>query len=156
VPSRKAPLVTLCLLLVLACRREPEPGASFPDLPTLQTGVPSARPAPANRGESGGASYYSDRLAGHRTASGERYDPRALTAAHRTLPFGTEVRVVRDDDGRGVVVRINDRGPFGDEGRIIDLSRAAAERLGMLRAGVVTVRLEVVSRSDANPPDTRQ
>jgi rare lipoprotein A len=94
----------------------------------------------------GKASYYADSLAGNRTASGEVYDPKAFTAAHRTLKFGTVVRVVRPDTGASVTVRITDRGPFAGkrQGRIIDLSRAAAERLQMLRAGVVTVRVEVL------------
>lgn len=93
----------------------------------------------------GQASYYADSLAGNRTASGERYDPRALTAAHRTLPFGTVVRVVRaDGKGEAVIVRITDRGPFAGERRIIDLSRAAAERLQMIRAGVLDVRVEIL------------
>ncbi len=91
------------------------------------------------------ATYYSSRLAGRRTASGERYDPGAMTAAHRKLPFGTRVRVTRLDEPRtSVVVRINDRGPFGG-GRVVDVSMAAAKRLGMVRAGVVKVRLEVLS-----------
>ena len=89
------------------------------------------------------ATYYSPRLAGHRTASGERYDPAALTAAHPSLPFGTRVNVIRLDDSetREVVVRINDRCPGGH--KIIDLSEAAARRLHMLRAGIVRVQLEV-------------
>lgn len=92
----------------------------------------------------GKASYYADSLAGNATASGEPYDPEKLTAAHRELPFGTRVRVARVDDDRAVVVRINDRGPFGNKKRIIDVSRAAAEELGMIRAGVVDVRVEVL------------
>lgn len=93
--------------------------------------------------EAGTASYYHDRFHGRTTASGERFDQEALTAAHRTLPFGTTVRVTRTDTGKGVVVRINDRGPFRAE-RIIDLSRAAAARLGMLDSGVAPVRVEVI------------
>jgi len=92
----------------------------------------------------GRASYYSDSLAGNPTASGEPYDPRALTAASRDLPFGTRVRVTRVDTGATVEVRVNDRGPFRDESRILDLSRAAAERLDMIRAGVVEIRAEVL------------
>ncbi|HJL14151.1 MAG TPA: septal ring lytic transglycosylase RlpA family protein [Sandaracinaceae bacterium LLY-WYZ-13_1] len=92
------------------------------------------------------ASYYADSLAGNPTASGEPYDPTALTAASRELPFGTRVRVVREDTGAAVVVRVNDRGPFGDDRRILDLSRAAAERLDMIRAGVVGVRAEILER----------
>lgn len=100
--------------------------------------------APAISTLEGQASYYSDRLAGHKTASGERYRPQALTAAHRSLPLGTVLRVTRSDGKRTVYVRVNDRGPFGSERRILDLSRAAFERLGKLRAGVLEVRAEVV------------
>ncbi len=93
--------------------------------------------------EAGIASYYHDRFHGRMTASGERFDQGALTAAHRTLPFGTTVRVTRKDNGTSVVVRINDRGPFRTE-RIIDLSRTAAGRLGMLDSGLVQVSVEVI------------
>jgi rare lipoprotein A len=93
--------------------------------------------------EEGKASYYSDKLAGHPTAQGEPYDPSALTAAHRTLPFGTMVDVARPD-GRHVTVRINDRGPH-KRGRVIDLSRRAAEQIGLVRDGVGEVSLRVVS-----------
>ena len=96
----------------------------------------------------GRASYYADSLAGNSTASGEPYDPSALTAASRDLPFGTRLRVIRVDNGRTVVVRVNDRGPFGDHRRIIDLSRRAAETLDMIRAGVVSVRVEVLAAQD--------
>jgi len=101
--------------------------------------------APAINTLEGEASYYSDRLAGHKTASGERYRPGALTAAHRTLPLGTVLRVTRSDGKRTVYVRVNDRGPFAGERRILDLSKAAFERLGKLRAGVLEVRAEVVA-----------
>jgi rare lipoprotein A len=95
--------------------------------------------------EEGLASYYSLALAGRSTASGEPYDPGALTAAHRSLPFGSVVQVERTDGaGAPVRVRINDRGPFV-RGRIIDLSDAAATRLRMKRDGVVPVRLQIVS-----------
>ncbi|KFJ90338.1 lipoprotein [Pseudomonas sp. 1-7] len=93
--------------------------------------------------ETGKASYYGDRHHGQRTASGERFDQHALTAAHRSLPFGTRVRVTNLNNARSVVLRINDRGPFV-RGRIIDVSRAAAVRLDMLRAGVVPVRVETL------------
>lgn len=97
----------------------------------------------AVRGEEAGlASYYSNSLAGHKTASGEPYDPAALTAAHKTLPFGTIVEVTRAD-GRSVRVRINDRGPFS-KGRVIDLSRRAAEELGLIRDGLARVTVRVV------------
>ncbi|MGO1343244.1 septal ring lytic transglycosylase RlpA family protein [Chromohalobacter japonicus] len=90
--------------------------------------------------EHGQASYYHDRYQGQRTASGELYDAEALTAAHRKLPFGTRVRVTNLDNGRHVTVRINDRGPF-TEGRVIDLSRRAAGRLGIIKAGTAPVRV---------------
>ena len=77
------------------------------------------------------------------TASGERFDKTAMTAAHRTLPFGTKVRVTHAKSGRSVVVRINDRGPF-KPGRVIDLSQAAAEQLGMTGHGLAQVTVDVV------------
>lgn len=91
----------------------------------------------------GDASYYADKFIGRTTASGEAYDPEALTAAHRSLPFGTRVRVTRLATGESVVVRINDRGPFV-RGRVIDLSHTAARRLDMTEEGVVPVAVEVV------------
>ncbi|MDM8348239.1 septal ring lytic transglycosylase RlpA family protein [Pseudomonas sp. sp1636] len=89
----------------------------------------------------GQASYYGARHHGKKTASGERFDQHALTAAHRSLPFGSKVRVTNLRNDKSVVVRINDRGPYA-RGRIIDLSRQAAEQIDMLRAGVVPVRVQ--------------
>jgi peptidoglycan lytic transglycosylase len=94
--------------------------------------------------EQGLASWYGRELHGQIAASGEVYDAEALTAAHRTLPFGTTVRVRRVDGDRSVVVRINDRGPYFGE-RIIDVSEAAARQLGMLQPGVVNVAVEILS-----------
>jgi rare lipoprotein A len=94
-----------------------------------------------DRSTVGLASFYAKSLHGRRTASGERLDRKALTAAHRSYPFGTQVRVVNLVNGKSVVVRINDRGPFVGS-RIIDLSEAAAKAIGMWRKGVVSVRLE--------------
>jgi peptidoglycan lytic transglycosylase len=91
----------------------------------------------------GVASYYGNGHDGHRTASGERFDMSEMTAAHRTLPFGTRVRVTNLANGRRAVVRINDRGPFKRK-RIIDVSLAAARELGMVGRGTAKVRLEVV------------
>lgn len=107
--------------------------------PTWWAAPPQVPPTPYQWGR---ASFYSDRLAGRPTATGEPYDPSALTAAHRTLPLGTFVDVARPD-GRHVVVRINDRGPYAG-GRIIDLSRRAATEIGMLRDGVAEVALRVL------------
>jgi rare lipoprotein A len=92
----------------------------------------------------GRASWYGPGFDGRRTANGEIYDSSQLTAAHKTLPFGTFVRVTNPSSGASVVVRINDRGPF-KPGRVIDVSRAAAEQIGMIRAGTMVVRLELVS-----------
>lgn len=92
----------------------------------------------------GDASYYGKGFAGRPTANGEIFDPGEYTAAHRSLPFGTIVRVTRRSTGDWVLVRINDRGPFGKRERILDLSEQAARRLDMLHAGVVKVNVEVL------------
>lgn len=91
----------------------------------------------------GVASYYAASLHGRRTASGERYDHGALTAAHRSLPFGTLLRVTHERTGRSVLVRVNDRGPF-TRGRVLDLSGAAADRLRMRGRGTLRVSYEIV------------
>lgn len=106
----------------------------------------------AHTPETGTASYYGRRTG--RTASGERLDPNALTAAHRTLPFGTLVRVTTVSGSRSVVVRINDRGPFV-RGRVIDLSPAAFSQLAPLSCGLVRVRLEVVQMGKSPPRKAR-
>jgi rare lipoprotein A len=122
-----------------------------PPVPRPPTNAASVEPSDSAAPEkkravlSGKASYYADALAGRKTANGERYDPKLLTAAHRSLPFGTVVEIARTD-GRKVRVRINDRGPFGGEGRVIDVSRRAAEELGMIPAGVVDVTLVIVGK----------
>jgi rare lipoprotein A len=94
--------------------------------------------------KTGTASYYGSRHHGKRTASGEPFNKNALTAAHRSLPFGTRVKVTNLNNDRSVVVRINDRGPH-TRGRLIDLSRAAAEKLGMVRSGTARVRVQSLS-----------
>ena len=91
------------------------------------------------------ASFYGAYFAGRKTASGERFNPSKMTAAHKTLPFGTRVRVTNMRNGRSVVVRINDRGPF-IRGRVIDLSRGAAGVIGMIGRGIAPVRVEVLGR----------
>jgi rare lipoprotein A len=126
------------------CARKPPP---------VEKPAPAAQaPGPARpraTGQIGLATYYANRFTGRKTASGERYHPNKMTAAHLRLPFGTVVRVVRLDEGGApmgepVTVRVNDRGPYGGRGRIIDVSMAAAKRLNMLKAGVVRVRVEVL------------
>ncbi len=101
--------------------------------------------------EQGLASWYGPGFVGKRTASGERFVPCKRTAAHLTLPFGTRVKVTNLTNGRTVRVRVNDRGPYV-QGRIIDLSRSAAAALGMVRAGVVEVRIEVVRYPSGETP----
>ena len=91
----------------------------------------------------GTASYYGRELAGNRTASGERFDPHGFTAAHRTLPLGTRLRVTNVANGRSVIVRVNDRGPFVGK-RLIDVSLGAAQEIQMVRSGTAQVRLELV------------
>ena len=97
-------------------------------------------PPPVRAASSGLASYYSE---GQKTASGERFNPSELTAAHRSLPFGTRLQVTNVKTGRSVVVRVNDRGPFV-EGRVVDVSYSAAQALGMVNTGVAPVKVNVV------------
>ena len=163
--------ISASLLAVLtACTTVPSspppppssPGAKVPAKPETPGSKADAAPAPAvdaddkyllageapRELERGQASWYGPGFHGRRTASGERYDMYALTAAHPTLPFGTLVRVRSLVTGRKVDVRINDRGPFA-AGRVIDLSQAAAGELGMLGLGVKDVLLQVPDSTPA-------
>lgn len=97
--------------------------------------------------QKGKASYYADKFEGRLTASGEKYKHSKLTAAHKVLPFGTIVKVTNEKNGRSVEVKINDRGPFV-EGRIIDLSKSAAEKLDFILDGIANVTIEVVDAGD--------
>ncbi|MFC5521786.1 septal ring lytic transglycosylase RlpA family protein [Polaromonas jejuensis] len=152
------------LAALSACTTIPSPSSSSTSAPAARVPPRPAKPASATDAappegavtddkylltgeaarelERGQASWYGPGLHGRRTASGERYDMYALTAAHKTLPFGTVVRVRSLALGREVEVRINDRGPFAP-GRVIDVSRAAAQALGLLDDGVAEVSLEV-------------
>lgn len=106
--------------------------------------VPAAAPEPrVLETQVGSASYYASSLAGRRTASGVRYNPRAMIAAHRSLPFGSLLRVTNEANGRSVEVRVVDRGPFA-RGRVLDLSRVAADRLDFIRRGHTRVTIEVL------------
>jgi rare lipoprotein A len=128
-------LSLLCGLALLAGCSSLDRGATHPSPP-----APSAAPAYRETGE---ASYYGARHHGKRTASGEHFDQDELSAAHRTLPFGTQVRVTNLANQRQVVVTINDRGPVSRR-RLIDVSKKAAEALGMLDSGVAEVRVEAL------------
>jgi peptidoglycan lytic transglycosylase len=111
--------------------------------------VPSqAAPTVAVRQLAGTASWYGQHWRGRPTASGVRFDPNRLTAAHRSLPLNTRVRVTNLENARSVTVLINDRGPYID-GRVIDLSRAAAHRLGMVKEGLAPVRIKVLGGAHA-------
>jgi len=139
-------LLILCCLVVLATASA---CAHRREAPVTAAEVGAARPGTVERGD---ASWYGHPYHGRRTASGEVYDMHRLTAAHRTLPFGTMVRVTRRDDHRWVEVRINDRGPFV-RGRIIDLSYEAARRIGLDLDGVAPVRVEVLDRRRPAEPE---
>ncbi|MBK8558238.1 MAG: septal ring lytic transglycosylase RlpA family protein [Lewinellaceae bacterium] len=104
--------------------------------------------AQGNAEEIGKAAYYADKFDGRLTASGKPYDKNAMTCAHKTHPFGTQLRVTRLDDNQSVVVTVTDRGPYND-GFIIDLSRKAAEAIDMIRMGVVRVKVEPVTNNKA-------
>jgi rare lipoprotein A len=110
--------------------------------------APATVPAALGYTEKGVASWYGTAFHGRTTASGERYDMHAMTAAHRTLPFGVIVEVTNLDNSRRARVRINDRGPF-KKGRIIDLSYAAARELDMVQAGLARVRIRVIRAGPA-------
>ena len=125
------PLLLVFLLLSAGCAGGPPP-ATAPDVGWSETGI---------------ASWYGPGFHGRQTANGETYDMEEMTAAHKELPFNTWVQVESLDNGRTVEVRINDRGPFVD-GRIIDLSRAAARQIDMLGSGIARVRMVVVRISD--------
>jgi rare lipoprotein A len=120
---------------------EPAAVAAEAELATVQA-IPAESDDEGDAIGGGVASYYGREFAGHRTASGERFNPSEYTAAHRTLPFGSRVRVT-NAAGQSVVVRINDRGPFHG-GRVIDLSQAAAAELGLVRAGSGRVQLALL------------
>jgi rare lipoprotein A len=116
--------------------------ADAPDAPSIGAKLAVVQQAFETVGE-GNASYYGNELAGNRTSSGERFNPAAFTCAHRSLPLGTKLRVTNLANGRSVIVRVNDRGPF-TRGRILDMSLAAAREIAMVGPGHARVRLEVV------------
>jgi rare lipoprotein A len=143
--SRVYAVAAICAALAVASACSHRAAAPVPSPATVHS------PAPAKIGstETGIASWYGEPYHGRRSASGEIYDMKQLTAAHRTLPFQTWVEVTDLDNGKKVNVRIIDRGPFVD-GRIIDLSLAAAREIEMVRPGIARVKLKVIK-----PPKTR-
>ena len=134
---RSGRLATVLAIVVTACGTTNGAGGATGELAL------DARAKPGTV-EHGKASYYGRGFAGRKTASGERFDPNGMTAAHRSLPLGTRIRVTRTN-GASVTVRVNDRCGCS-HGRIVDLSEGAARKLDMIRDGVVPVRLEVLGR----------
>ena len=137
-PGHRARCLALLLsapLLLQACTMV---GAS-----TVPPRSRGSDPSPAVWTETGVASWYGEPFHGRKTASGEKYDMNDLTCAHPTLAFGTRLRVENLDNGRSITVRVNDRGPFKKE-RILDVSRKAAQELGMIGPGTAQVRISVV------------
>jgi rare lipoprotein A len=110
-------------------------------LATISSSAFAAKPGQI---ENGIASYYHDSLHGNKTASGQIYDKNKISAAHKSLPLGTRVRVTDLRTGKSIEARVNDRGPFV-KGRIIDLSRQAAKELGLLKKGITKVKVEILS-----------
>lgn len=127
--------VTLCVALF---------SFSIADFNGFSVGFPAST-ASAQNIQKGKASFYANKFSGRRTANGERHHHDSMTCAHRTLPFGTMLRVKNPANGREVIVRVNDRGPFV-RGRIVDLSRAAAKQLGIITRGIALVEIEVLPK----------
>ena len=130
------------MMLVASAAAQNSDAAAIPAV--AASAIPLADIIEETEIDGGMASYYGNELAGNRTANGERFDPGELTAAHRTLPFGSMVRVTNMSTGDSVIVRINDRGPFS-RGRVIDVSHAAAREIGMQRSGTARVKLALLA-----------
>jgi len=144
--------------VVAGCAQQAIAPESAPPTPAPPTPAPSPSAATASRPSSpvgdverGRVSLYGEDFAGKTTANGETFDPDALTMAHRTLPFGTRVRVTNLENQRSVVVTVNDRGPFV-AGRIADLSLGAARQIGMVASGVIDAILEVIAPGSGKRP----
>jgi rare lipoprotein A len=145
----------LSAVYLYSCAARPE--APPPPLPAVTKPArgPSATPTPTSHLLE--ASWYGPGMAGRKTSNGERFDPRGLTAASKTIPLGSVIRVTNPQNGKSVKVRINDRGPFVP-GRSLDLSRHAAEKIGIIRKGVARVKvtraqppIHTSARRDADP-----
>jgi rare lipoprotein A len=146
-------LATITLFAGTAAAQTPPAAPAAPAAATAAP--PPAAPAPApvpaaatSGVETGLAAVYSDKLNGRKTASGETYDRNKLTTAHKTLPFGTKVKVTNVKNDKSVVLRVNDRGPT-QAGRVVDISPAAAKALGISSKGMAEVRVEVAEAAPA-------
>jgi rare lipoprotein A len=138
-----APLAA-ALLLATSSLSHAQSAASAP----AGTAPAAATAAPSAEAGDGKVAYYGRKFAGRKTASGERFNPNAMTMAHKTLPMGTMVRVTNAKNSKSAVVRVNDRGPTTPD-RVGDLSFAAAKKVGMLRSGVIDAKLETVGTGRA-------
>jgi rare lipoprotein A len=152
VPALAAVTAALLLSLAPPARSQPAsaPASAAPTAAAPSEPAAPAAAAPMVAAADGKVAHYGSKFAGRKTASGERFDPNALTMAHKTLPFGTMVRVTNLKNNKSVVVRVNDRGPSSPD-RVGDVSTAAARKIGMLRSGVVDAKLEVTKAAKARP-----
>jgi rare lipoprotein A len=137
-----ATLLSLYAVVTTAQTPAPAPAASATPAPAAETAAPVAGV------ETGKLAWYGRKFAGRKTASGERYNPDAMTMAHKTLPFGTRVQVTNMANQKTATLRVNDRGPTQGD-RVGDVSLAAARKLGMVRAGVIDAELKVVAEAPA-------
>ncbi len=135
--------VSFPVVAIAAPSKQTQPDASATVVDKPVTAASKDLESLTRRVIQGVASWYGPGFHGRRSASGERFNQNAMTAAHRSLPFGTRVRVTNLNNGSSVEVRINDRGPF-TRGRIIDLSKGAAQAIGLMRSGVAPVEVEVI------------
>lgn len=143
---RQAIAAAACAIASSVAVAQAAAAASAPE-PAASAAAPAA-PAAATAGatESGKLAWYGRKFAGRKTASGEAYNPNALTMAHKTLPFGTLVKVTNPKNGKSVTLRVNDRGPTQGD-RVGDVSQAAARKLGMTKSGVIDAELTVVGKA---------
>jgi rare lipoprotein A len=141
-----SPRKILVLSLLAAASLVNAQPASAPARAAPAAAPMAAAAAPAASAESGKIAYYGRKFAGRKTASGERFNPNAMTMAHKSLPFGTLVKVSNPKNGKSVTLRVNDRGPSTPD-RVADVSASAARKLGMLRAGVIAAELQVVGQA---------
>jgi len=151
---RYSPAIFFLAVILAGCSSTPRfAEKTRMEPPKTSPSSQQSRPEAGSTAENGGGrilltltgitSYYAEDFNGKQTSSGEVYDMNSRTAAHRTFPFGTKVRVVNTDNNKSVIVRINDRGPF-HEGRILDLSYGAAKEIDLIRLGTAHIRLEVL------------
>ncbi|PSV20862.1 septal ring lytic transglycosylase RlpA family lipoprotein [Photobacterium leiognathi subsp. mandapamensis] len=132
-------IVGTCLLAVVSCAQTKTTSSH-----KLRPVLIKPQSVKQQHGEVGKASYYADKYQGRKTASGQRYDKNKRTAAHRTLPFGTRVKVTNLANNKSVIVTINDRGPYS-KGRVIDLSRSAFSAIGKTSSGILKVKVETLN-----------